>query len=307
MVTPRPIVIGTRGSALALAQANLVQAALSAAHPDRQFTLSIIRTEGDRAPGTPLSQFPQRGVFVRELEIALLAGEVDLAVHSMKDLPTDLSAGLAIAAVPQREDPRDALASPSGTPFDKLPAGARLGTSSPRRLAQLSRHRPDVAFVPIRGNVDTRWRKATSGEVTALVAAAAGLHRLGWRHIITQYLSPEVCLPAVGQGALALEARADDEATRRLASALDDAPSRRAVLAERAFLRGLGGGCQTPIAALAELREGQVRLRGLVASAGGSRVVQSEMSGPATDPEGLGERLAQKLLDMGAREVLGQI
>ncbi|MBI2918675.1 MAG: hydroxymethylbilane synthase [Chloroflexi bacterium] len=305
MVKARPIVIGTRGSALALAQANLVAAALSAAHPGRQFTLRIIRTEGDRAPGTPLAQFPQRGVFVRELEIALLAGEVDLAVHSMKDLPTDLSAGLEIVAVPQREDPRDALATPSGLSLEALPAGARLGTSSPRRSAQLSRRRPDVAFVPIRGNVDTRWRKATSGEVTALVAAAAGLHRLGWRQIITQYLAPETCLPAVGQGALALESRADDEAVKGLAARLDDIPSRQAVLAERAFLRGLGGGCQTPIAALAERRDGQLHLQGLVVSTDGSRLIRSDMSAPSSDPEGLGQRLAQRLLDMGASEVLG--
>ncbi|MEK7848781.1 MAG: hydroxymethylbilane synthase, partial [Chloroflexota bacterium] len=254
VVKARPIVIGTRGSALALAQANLVMAALTAMHPGREFTLRIIRTEGDRAPGTPPSQFPQRGVFVRELELALLAGEVDLAVHSMKDLPTALAAGLEIVAVPQREDYRDALAAPSGLTLEALPAGARLGTGSPRRSAQLARHRPDVTFVPIRGNVDTRWRKACAGEVTALVAAAAGLHRLGWRHIIAQYLSPQVCLPAVGQGALAVEARADDEPVKRLALPLNDTPSHEAVLAERAFLRGLGGGCQPPIAALGQPR-----------------------------------------------------
>jgi len=304
-VTPRAITIGTRGSALALAQANLVLAELRAVHPGRKFELRIIRTEGDRAPGTPLSQFPQRGVFVRELEMALLAGEVDLAVHSMKDLPTDLSAGLEIVAVPQREDPRDALAHPQGVSLEALPSGARLGTSSPRRTSQLGHHRSDLSFVAIRGNMDTRWRKAQAGEVTALVAAAAGLHRLGWRHIITQYIPPEVCLPAVGQGALAIEARADDSVARALAAPLDHMASHQAIIAERALLRGLGGGCQTPIAGLGVIADGKLHLRGLVATADGSRLIRSDMSAPSSDPETLGHRLAQDLLDMGAREILG--
>lgn len=304
MAIARSFVIGTRGSALALAQARVVMSALSTLHPEQQFSLQIVHTQGDRAPDVPLSRFPQPGVFVRELEAALLSGQVDLAVHSLKDLPTVLPSGLELVAIPPREDPRDVLASPSHVPLDRLPPGAIVGTGSLRRSAQLRRVRPDLTFVPIRGNLDTRWRKACSGEVDALAVAAAGLHRLGWRHIITEYLSPEVCLPAVGQGALAVEARAGEERARLLALPLDHLSSRQAVLAERAFLRALGGGCRAPIAALGQVENGLLCLQGLVAASDGSSVFRSEVRGPGHEAEALGQRLAEDLLRMGAGQVL---
>jgi len=246
-------------------------------------------------------------VFVRELEVALLAGEIDLAVHSLKDLPTALPPGLEIVAILERGDPRDALACPAGMALEALPAGARLGTGSPRRAAQLRAHRPDLEFLPIRGNLDTRWRKACQGEVEALVVAAVGLHRLGWHRAITQYLPPELCLPAVGQGALAVEARVGDEEIAPLAAALDHAPSRQAVTAERAFLQALGGGCHIPIAALGHSASGQLSLHGLVATTDGRQVLRGELGGSAEEPEALGQALARQLLDMGAAQLLGDV
>lgn len=255
----------------------------------------MIRTAGDRTAG-PLRPAGRAGLFVAEIEQALLDGEIDLAVHSLKDLPTTPTPGLAIAAIPPREDPRDVLVAnvPS---LRALPSGARVGTASPRRAAQLRAHRPDLQVVPLRGNVDTRVRKVRSGEVDAAILAAAGLVRAGLAHAITEYLDPQVVLPAPGQGALAVQVRAGDRRMMDLVAPLDDPPSRAATTAERAFLRQLGGGCAIPAAALATCEVGTRRLwlRAAVASEDGSRVVRTERSGPMEAAERIGQEAAEAL------------
>ena len=288
---PQSIVIGTRGSALALAQAEGVAERLRAL--GAEVTLRMIKTTGDRLQGPPPMP-ADKGVFVKEIEAALLAGDVGLAVHSLKDLPTELKPGLLIAAVPRRADPRDALLS-RGERLADLPPGSRVGTSSPRRRAQLLRARPDLAMLPLRGNVDTRLRKLDAGQYDAIVIAAAGLERLGLADRIVERLDWEVCLPAPGQGALAIEARADDAEAIGLAAAVDDAESRACVEAERAMLAGLGGGCRVPVGALAEAQGARLRLRGVVASTDGSRAVFGEQVGERARPHELGRALAADL------------
>ena len=299
---PQTILIGTRGSALALAQAEGVARQLR--DLGARVELRIIKTTGDRVQGPP--EMPaEKGVFVKEIEAALLAGEVRLAVHSLKDLPTDLKPGLLIAAVPLRADPRDALIS-RGQRLADLPRGARVGTSSPRRRAQLLRVRPDLEMLPVRGNVDTRLRKLAAGDYDAIVLAAAGLERLGLGDRIVERLACEVCLPAPGQGALAVEARAGDEEAIGLARRIEDAASRACVEAERALLAGLGGGCRVPIGALAEAEGAALRLRGVVASPDGARAVFGEKVGERERPQELGRLLAEDLaaqLDDAAIEI----
>lgn len=303
----RPLVIGTRASALARAQADLVADLLRRAHGDR-LAVAVVTgdTEGDRtqAADVPLGDLAGRGVFVKDLERLLLDGTVDLLVHSMKDVTTDLAEGLAIVAVPPRADPRDALVARSGAPLAALPPGARVGTSSPRRAAQLAAVRRDLVFTAIRGNVDTRLRKLDAGDYDAVVLAAAGLQRLGLAHRITEYLDPEVCMPDPGQGALAVEARAGDGAVRALAAPLDDAASHAAVTAERAVLQALGGGCALPMGALAEVREGWLKLRAVACSPDGRRTLRRAVAGPATEAASLGQELAATLLAGGARGLL---
>ena len=299
---PQTILIGTRGSALALAQAEGVARQLR--DLGARVELRIIKTTGDRVQGPP--EMPaEKGVFVKEIEAALLAGEVRLAVHSLKDLPTDLKPGLLIAAVPLRADPRDALIS-RGQRLADLPRGARVGTSSPRRRAQLLRVRPDLEMLPVRGNVDTRLRKLAAGDYDAIVLAAAGLERLGLGDRIVERLACEVCLPAPGQGALAVEARAGDEEAIGIARRIEDAASRACVEAERALLAGLGGGCRVPIGALAEAEGAALRLRGVVASPDGARAVFGEKVGERERPQELGRLLAEDLaaqLDDAAIEI----
>jgi hydroxymethylbilane synthase len=299
---PQTILIGTRGSALALAQAEGVARQLR--DLGARVELRIIKTTGDRVQGPP--EMPaEKGVFVKEIEAALLAGEVRLAVHSLKDLPTDLKPGLLIAAVPLRADPRDALIS-RGQRLADLPRGARVGTSSPRRRAQLLRVRPDLEMLPVRGNVDTRLRKLAAGDYDAIVLAAAGLERLGLGGRIVERLACEVCLPAPGQGALAVEARAGDEEAIGIARRIEDAASRACVEAERALLAGLGGGCRVPIGALAEAEGAALRLRGVVASPDGARAVFGEKVGERERPQELGRLLAEDLaaqLDDAAIEI----
>jgi len=299
---PQTILIGTRGSALALAQAEGVARQLR--DLGARVELRIIKTTGDRVQGPP--EMPaEKGVFVKEIEAALLAGEVRLAVHSLKDLPTDLKPGLLIAAVPLRADPRDALIS-RGQRLADLPRGARVGTSSPRRRAQLLRVRPDLEMLPVRGNVHTRLRKLDAGDYDAIVLAAAGLERLGLGDRIVERLACEVCLPAPGQGALAVEARAGDEEAIGLARRIEDAASRACVEAERALLAGLGGGCRVPIGALAEAEGAALRLRGVVASPDGARAVFGEKVGERERPQELGRLLAEDLaaqLDDAAIEI----
>lgn len=276
---------------------------LSARHPAVRWDVVGITTKGDVQRTASLESLG-RGVFVKEIETALLGGEIDLAVHSLKDLPTEPTPGLVVAAYPLRDDPRDALVSRHNLPLERLPPGARVGTSSVRRAAQTLAVRPDVVVRPLRGNVDTRLRKALTDEYDAVIVAAAGVLRLGMGDRITQYLPPEVCLPDAGQGALAVQVRADDVATSRMTAVIDDAPTRRAVTAERAAVTALGGGCTVPIAALAIIRGAELELQGLVASADGKRLVRAKVVGRADAAEQAGKDLALKLLEMGANEIL---
>lgn len=296
------LLIGSRGSQLALWQANWAKDCLVGG--GHEVEIRVIKTTGDKLTDVPLTRSGTKGLFIKEIEEALLAGEIHLAIHSLKDLPTDQPAGLVIAAVPAREDPRDVFISKSGARFAELSAGAHVATSSLRRQSQLRNLRPDLEFVPTRGNLDTRFKKLDRGDCDALVLAAAGVHRLGWKRRITEYFSVEQLCPAVGQGALAIEARACDTAVAEVVRPLDDTTAHAAVRAERAMLRALGGGCQVPIAAYAAIERDLMRLRGVVASLDGSRVIRSACSGPVTNPEWLGARVAEDLLQQGAREIL---
>lgn len=308
---PRTLVIGTRGSPLAIWQAEHVAARLGETCPGLSVRLERIRTTGDRILDVPLAQVGGKALFVKEIEEALLAGRVDLAVHSMKDVPTDLPAGLAIAAIPRREDPADVLISREGRRLADLPRGARVGTSSLRRQSQLLQHRPDLVVVGLRGNLDTRIRKLDSEGLDAIVLAAAGVKRLGLDRLVTEALPPDVVLPAVGQGALGIEVRERqgrsegcDASVAEIVRALDDPVSHVAVRAERAMLRGLGGGCQVPIAALAAVDGTALLLRGLIASTDGATVIRGEARGATADPDVVGHALAVELLARGGRVIL---
>ena len=304
------LVIGSRGSKLALTQAGMVKSQLELLEPSLAVGIEIIKTSGDGS-SDPLSVIGGKGVFTKELEEALLDNRIDIAVHSLKDLPTTVPDGLTIAAICKREDPRDALVlhrklEGSQASILSLPKGAAIGTSSPRRLAQLKYLRADLIIKELRGNVDTRLRKLDEGQYDALVLACAGLRRLGLENRISAALLATEMLPAVGQGALGIETRADDEATIAAVSKLDHKFTRVACTAERAFLRSLGGGCQLPIAAHAVVREKRIRLDGLVAEPQGRRVVRDRISGSLDEAEQLGTELGEQLLDRGARELLAQ-
>lgn len=304
---PVKVKVGTRESKLALWQTEWVVGQLAQAHPGRPFEYVHIRTKGDKILDSPLAAIGDRGLFVKEIEEALLGGEVDLAVHSLKDVPTEVRAGLTLAAVTRRADPRDCLLSRRHASFTALPPGARLGTSSLRRVAQLKAARPDLEFVSLRGNLDTRLRKLDELDLDGIVLAAAGLERLGWTELVVERLSPDLCLPAVGQGALAIETRADDAGTVALVKVLDDPVTTACVWAERALLEVLEGGCQVPIGALA-LPEGDgVWLRGAVASLDGRKLVRGERRGRRDEAEALGRELGQELLARGGREILQEI
>ena len=298
------VVLGTRGSKLAVHQSEWVQAQLHALAPHVTVTLRRIQTSGDRILDVPLAQIGGKGLFVKEIEEALLSGEIDLAVHSMKDVPTELPDGLEIICVPPREDPRDALISRDGKLFLDLPLGAKIGTSSLRRQSQLLHTRPDLTIAMLRGNLDTRLKKLHEGQFDAIVLAAAGLRRLAWAHEITEYLAPQISLPAIGQGALGIEGRRDDAFIRSLLSGLDHAPSKIAVLAERALLHRLQGGCQVPIAAHATLAGTKVRLEGVVASVDGKELIRDSVEGTIEDPESIGVQLAERLLARGGERIL---
>jgi hydroxymethylbilane synthase len=301
----RTIIVGTRGSALAQWQTNFVIRALKQHAPDLSIETRIIKTEGDKDQVRPLADIGGLGVFTKALEDALLAHEIDIAVHSLKDLPTDLVPGLTIAAVPEREDPRDCIVSRHEVGLTSLPQGARVGTASARRTAQVLALRPDLNIVPLRGNVDTRLRKAASIEYDAIVLAAAGITRLGRAAEITEYLPLEQVLPDPGQGALAVEVRTDYTELAELVGKLDHAPTRAGVTAERACLRALGGGCRMPIGAFANVRDDQMDLQGVVASTDGQQIVRGGVTGRTADAEKLGTRLAVRLLIDGAGQILG--
>lgn len=293
------LVIGSRGSALALWQAEWTRSRLERLGVSCR--IEIIKTTGDKISDVPLAKVGTKGLFTKEIEEALLEGRVDLAVHSLKDLPTALPAGLGLAAIPEREDARDALI---GRRLADLEPGARVGTSSLRRVAQLRAVRPDLAIEPIRGNLDTRLRKLDEGRYEAVVLACAGLKRLGWQDRITDILAPEVMCPAVGQGALAIETRTGGEEAERICRQLDHVATRAAVTAERAVLAALGGGCQVPVGAHALVEDGRLRLLAVVAAPDGSFVVRRRTEGAPSAAESLGRDLGRELLDAGARVIL---
>lgn len=295
--------IATRRSPLALWQANHVAGLLRAREPGLEVVLRELMTRGDRILEVPLAQVGGKGLFVKEIEDALITGEAEIAVHSMKDLPAIVADGLTIAAVPVREDPRDALCSPRWKTLAALPKGAKVGTSSLRRSAQLKALRPDLVTEVVRGNVQTRLDKASQG-LDAVVLAYAGLKRLGLDGHATQVFSPEEMLPAVAQGALALESRADDAVTLGRLAALDDAATRHQIEAERGFLARIEGGCQVPIGGHAIVEGGQVWLRALVASLDGTRIIRGERRGPVAEAKALGVALAEELLGQGADAIL---
>ncbi|MFH1984108.1 MAG: hydroxymethylbilane synthase [Pseudomonadota bacterium] len=303
----RPLRIGTRGSKLALWQANWVRDRLTEAHPGTDITLTVIKTKGDKILDVPLAQVGGKGLFVKEIEEALLDGTVDLAVHSMKDMPADIPDGLIIGPIPQREVPFDVLISASGAALKDLSNGAVIGTSSLRRGAQLRHSRPDVRILPLRGNLDTRLRKLDAGEMDAIVLAAAGVRRLGLAARISETLAPAVMLPAVAQGALCIEVRRDDPDTAAALAFLDHPESTIAVTGERAFLHRLGGSCQVPVAGHATIENDIIIMAGLVAELDGSRIIRAARRGPARRCREIGIELAESLLNDGADDILNRL
>ena len=303
------MVIGTRGSPLARWQADHIAAALARLHPGLEVEQRIIVTDGDRFQAGPVVDLGGKGVWVKEIEEALLAGTIDLAVHSLKDVPAQLASGLVLAAIPVRADPRDVLISRSGQSLGTLPPGSRVGTSSLRRVCQVRALRSDLQVELLRGNVDTRLRKVAEGIVDAAILAAAGLDRLGLAGRITERLEPEAMLPAIGQGALALETRADDARVRELCAALSDPDAEVTVAAERALLAGLGAGCRTPVAGYAVVQSGAgvVVLRGLVGRPDASEILRDEVRGPVDRAAALGATLADRLRARGADRILAEL
>jgi len=301
------IVIGTRGSALALLQAEWVAALLRRHHSGLFVQIERIVAPADAAPDVPISRLGTKGLFTKTLEDALLTGHIDLAVHSLKDMSSAPSPGLSLAAIPQREDPREAFVSALAGALAELPDGARVGTGAPRRRAQLLYLRPDLRITEIRGNVDTRLRKLHEGQYDALILAAAGLHRLGRGNAITSYLDPSVMLPAGGQGALGIQARAGDARVHEMVAPLADRAATLCCTAERRLQEVLEGGCRVPIGALASLDGDVLTLEAVVATEDGARMVRDRLSGPADQPRALGERLAARLIEQGAAEILSAV
>jgi hydroxymethylbilane synthase len=295
--------IGSRASLLAQWQANHVREQI-ATLCGVESEIVLIKTSGDRLEHAPVNQIGLKGIFIKELEDALLDGQIDLAVHSVKDVPTETPRGLTFPAVLRRHDVRDCIVSSAGTGFAALRQSARIGTSSLRRQSQLRHHRPDLDIRELRGNVDTRVRKVESGEYDAVVLAKAGLDRLGWVHRISEVLSPQICLPAVGQGALGIESRSRDTALNDLLARLDDAETRSAILAERALLAALQGGCQVPVGGWARTEHGEFILEAVVASVDGADYIRERAAGSPAQPEALGESVARSLLEAGAVRIL---
>jgi hydroxymethylbilane synthase len=293
-------IVGTRGSALALAQTERVLRILQAASPTVRFHVTTVRTTGDRHPNQALDRLPGVGVFVKELEEALLSGAIDLAVHSMKDLPPEPTPGVAVAAVTAREDPRDVLVAAHGYTLAALPAGARIGTSSPRRAGFLRAARPDIAVVPVRGNVETRMRKVDAGDVEAVCLAAAGLLRLGQGGRVTDWLPADLMMPAPGQGALGIQVRDGDQAAAEIAAAAGDPAARTAVSAERAMLKQLEGGCRLAAGALAQVVGDRLEMTAAVVSLDGRRIIRAQGSGAGAEAVAIGMALADALLAQGA-------
>jgi hydroxymethylbilane synthase len=301
------VTIGTRGSKLALWQAEWVRSALLARFPRMPIELAVIKTQGDKILDVPLAKVGGKGLFVKEIEEALLDRRVDLAVHSMKDMPADIPEGLAIGAVPERETPADVLISRAGQRLAELPPGSLIGTSSLRRAAQLRHARPDLQIAPLRGNLDTRLRKLETEGLAAVVLAAAGVRRLGLEERITEHLDPNLMLPAVGQGALCIETRASDPHIADLVANLDHPDTHAAVVGERSFLHRLGGSCQVPIAGHGRVDGTRFALTGLVAEVDGSALIRHRLNGAARDAAALGIELAEVLLARGADIILNKL
>ena len=303
----KSIIIGSRGSKLALYQTELVVQELKRIYPDVDLHIRKISTMGDRTDKTPIDKIGGQGIFIKELEKALLAGEINMAVHSLKDIPTELGSEFALAAVGMRIDARDAFISRSGRKLSELPERSSVGTGSPRRAVQLKSFRRDIQVCPLRGNIDTRLNKLRSGEFDGIILAAAAMMRMGWEDRITEYLSTDYFLPAVGQGALAVEIRASDREMADMLASINDEATWRSIMAERAFLSALGGGCVVPIAALGTVSGNTLRLEGMVAGVRTNRILRASSSGSSADPESTGQSLAGKLLAEGAQELIAEI
>ncbi|MDP4127335.1 MAG: hydroxymethylbilane synthase [Bacillota bacterium] len=297
--------IGTRDSQLAMWQAEWVKSQLTIMYPQLQFELVPMKTKGDKILDVPLAKIGDKGLFTKELEHGLLNNELDMAIHSLKDMPTMLPKGLMISAFCEREEPRDVYLSKNGIRLEELPQGAIVGTSSLRRKAQLKHYRPDLNFMDLRGNLQTRWRKLEESNMDGIVLAAAGVKRLGWEARITQILPEDMMLSAVGQGSIAIEIVENRLDIQDLLSKLNHSTTELAVRAERALMRKLEGGCQVPIGALAQVVEGQIILQGMVASVDGVRLIRAEAKG--TDPETLGFEVADRLIALGATSILAEI
>lgn len=306
-MTSQILRIATRKSALAMWQAEYVKAQLEHFHPSLVVELVPMTTKGDIILDTPLAKVGGKGLFVKELEVAMLENRADIAVHSMKDVPVDFPEGLGLSVICPREDPRDAFVSNKFSSIEQLPQGAVVGTSSLRRQCQLRAMRPDLTIKDLRGNVNTRLRKLDDGEYDAIILAAAGLIRLEMSERIAEYIEPETILPANGQGAVGIECRLDDERIVSLLAPLEDVTTRKRVLAERAMNKKLEGGCQVPIGSYALLDGDELYLRGLVGSADGNTMLTAEVRGASDDYEALGQSLAQQLLDKGADAILKQV
>ena len=303
----KQIRIGTRASALALWQAEWVKSELEKKYPGTAVALTKIKTTGDKILDVPLAKVGGKGLFVKEIEEAMLAGEIDIAVHSMKDVPTFFPEGLHLSCITKREDPRDALLTRNKVKFKDLPKGANVGTSSLRRQAQLMNVRPDFVIHQLRGNVDTRLRKLKEGQYDAIILAAAGVKRLGLAENVSEYIAPEISLPAIGQGALGIECRVDDRELNDVIAFFNHADTRTCVTGERALLRRLEGGCQVPIACYGEMKNGDLHLTGLVGSVDGKRIIKDAIEGAPDKAEKLGVTLAEKLLSQGADVILREV
>ncbi len=306
MISSRTLKIGTRGSRLALLQTQWVAQKLLAAHPEIQIQIITIKTKGDRILGSPLSVVGGKGIFVKEIEDALISGTIDLAVHSMKDLPSELPRGLKIGAVPKREDPRDALITKDGRRLSQLEAGAVIATSSIRRKSQIRHMRPDLTVVDLRGNVDTRLKKLLSGDsgIQAIVLAVAGIRRMGLMEKVTEILDQDRMIPAVGQGALAVEVREGDPEVEAIVRSIEDPSTRVCIRAERAFLEELQAGCQVPAGAIARFLGENLEISAMVADPEGRELIRLTQAGSSSEPEALGRQVAKGLLEKGAREIL---
>jgi len=301
------LIIGSRGSQLALWQANWVKSELERLHSNADINIRVITTSGDKIKDVPLAKIGGKGLFVKEIEEALLVKEIDLAVHSMKDVPMELPAELVVSVITKRESPLDALISKNGETLADLPQGATIGTSSLRRSSQLLKYREDFKIHPLRGNVDTRLRKVEEGKYDAILLASAGLNRLGWANRITEEISHDILLPAMGQGALGIETRLDDTMIYDFISTLNHEQTHYAVSAERSLVGRLDGGCQVPIGAYARIEKGLITLKGLVASLDGEVIYKLENVGPVDDAINIGQELGSKLLKMGANEILEKL